>query len=89
MDRKVIDLKDAPEVLQKRVNRKMSHHGEDANLLQVIQTEHRYLAYLSIGNLCMILSVWNFNHDEVNEDTMTVGEIKEFMNHPLMKMWFP
>ena len=88
MDRKVIDLKDAPEVLQKAVEKKLSRHDYDSTLLQVIQTEHRCLAYLSIGNLCMILSLWNFNLEKVSEDSMTVGEMKEFMDHPTMKVWF-
>lgn len=88
MERKIIDLKDAPESLQKAVEKELSREDYETSLLQVIKTEHRYLAYLSIFNLCMILSVWNFNLEEVNENSMAVGEIKEFMEHPSMKVWF-
>jgi len=84
----VVDLKDAPESLQSRVNEKFKMYDGDGQLLQVVKTEMAYNAYLNAGNLCTVLTVWNFNLDEVNEDSMTVGEIQQFMKHPEMKFWF-
>ena len=84
----VIDLKAAPESLQNRINEKLSMYEGEGEVLKVIETDHSFTAYMNVGNLCTVLTVWKFNVDEVNEDSMTIGDIKVFMDHPTTNWWF-
>jgi tryptophanyl-tRNA synthetase len=87
-----VQLQDTPEEFQQRVNKMI----KDYELLQVKEQRddkgeiYKYSAYLLNGNLCRIISMWygEVLHGHFTDDSMIIGEIKQFIEHPKTSWWF-
>lgn len=91
---KQVELHTTPAEYQQRISTYLKNRN-GAQLLKVIacinnDELYKYTSYLSWGNTCTVISMWLDGglYGMFNEGSMTVGEMKEFIEHPEMSFWF-